>query len=156
MPANQVTLIDTCVFLNLLNVPGSCDRHHEIREEFQLRRDQGEEFVLPITTIIETGNTIVGHGGTDRRAVERFVRALEETIEGRAPWLFREVAWDARFLESLHSGDSTGSSLLNLMSNGLMGTGDVSILVERDQFLEETAYTNVKVWTLDANLSAHS
>lgn len=42
------------------------------------------------------------------------------------------------------------------MSNGLMGTGDVSILVERDQFLEETAYTNVKVWTLDANLSAHS
>ncbi|MDO5500069.1 MAG: hypothetical protein Q4F67_10375 [Propionibacteriaceae bacterium] len=34
--------------------------------------------------------------------------------------------------------------------------GDVAILVERDEFLASTAFTNVKVWTLDGNLGAYS
>ncbi len=64
------------------------------------------------------------------------------------------MAWDPDFVTALIGGDSTGSSLVDLISDKRMASGDVAILVERDRFRNETAYTDVRVWSLDSQLQS--
>ena len=73
-----------------------------------------------------------------------------------APWILREAALDQYFVDELLDGNSTGSDLVTLLGDGRLNTGDVAILVERDQFERKTAHANVEVWTLDEELAAHS
>ena len=62
---------------------------------------------------------------------------------------------DQQFADELLAGNSTGSDLVTLLGDGRLGTGDVAILVERDQFKRKTAHASLEVWTLDSELSAH-
>ena len=47
------------------------------------------------------------------------------------------------------------SEVPTLLGDGRLGTGDVAILVERDQFKQSVAHTGVEVWTFDNELSAY-
>lgn len=156
MPANPVILIDTTVFLNLLRVPGRMDDNEEIRKTFDDFRRESAKFVIPITTLIETGNHIAQCDGDRRGAAERFVRAIEAAREASPPWTIRDVRWGGEFLDALLAGDSTGSDLVTHLASKELGAGDVAILVERDQFLADTAFTDVRIWSLDRRLSAYS
>lgn len=155
MPSMPVWLIDTSVFVEILDVPGKAQQHETVAAEFVARSDAGHRFVLPVTTIVETGNHVAQCAGDRRGAARRFVRALENAQTEDPPWIVRDVKWDPGLLAQLIAGDSTGSSLLDLLSQGRMGTGDVAILVERDEFRASTAYTDVRVWTLERNLGAY-
>jgi hypothetical protein len=150
-----VQFIDTSVLLEILKVPGHSSNHIEITRELESRILDGVTFVLPVTTIIETGNHIAQCDGDRRGAAERFVRALELARTATPPWIVRDVAWDAVFLDSFVRGDSTGSDLLTHLSNRTLGSGDVAILVEREQFTKSVA-ADVTVWTLDNLLSSFS
>lgn len=50
-----VQFIDTSVLLEFLDVPGHNGRHAEITAEMERRIAHNVTFVLPVTTIIETG-----------------------------------------------------------------------------------------------------
>jgi len=69
-----------------------------------------------------------------------------------------EVQWDGVFLQTFLDGDGTGESWVNLASRGAIGGGDLSILVERQQYCERTgrALSVVGIWTLDKELAARS
>ena len=69
-----------------------------------------------------------------------------------------EVQWDGVFLQTFLDGDGTGESWVNLASRGAIGSGDLSILVERQQYCERTgrALSVVGIWTLDKELAARS
>lgn len=67
MPDNTVWFIDTPVFLELLDIPGRASQHEEIGRAFVARADRGDEFILPVTTIVETGNHVAQCRG-DRAA----------------------------------------------------------------------------------------
>lgn len=54
----NVRFIDTSVMMNLLEVPGKCADAQIIKEEFRQIIDNKEGLILPIATIIETGNHI--------------------------------------------------------------------------------------------------
>lgn len=153
-----VTLVDTSVLCHLLQVPGlgTAEEFTAARDELQARMAAGQSFVLPITTIIETGNHIAGIKVGDRRgAAERFVALIRavrnDTVKG---WLVHELAWDAGFLDALCDGASTGEPFVDLAGGGLLGTGDVAILAERDRFRGGRAHLDVGIWTLDAGLAA--
>jgi len=156
MPANPVVFIDTSVFANLIEVNGRCDERESVLAEFDRFSKLGAKFVLPITTVIETGNLIFYSSGDRRPAAQRLVQALQAAREANPPWTVRAVNWDDDFVSALIGGDSTGSSLVDLISEKRLATGDVGILVERDQFLAETAFTDVRVWSLDAQLRSLS
>ncbi len=156
MPTNPVLLIDTSVFLNLLEVPGRCDHAVEAKAEFERLRRAGAKFLIPVTTLIETGNFIAQVRGDRASAAARFLRAVEAARQDNPPWTVRGVSWDAAFLEDLLGGDSTGSTLEQLMSSGTFGVGDVAILIERDRFRAGTAYTDVRIWTFDQHLAAYT
>lgn len=153
MPA-KVTFIDTSVLCELLAVPGMCSQHDDIRTEFELRGDDGQQFVIPITAVIETGNHIAQSAGDRRAAAERFVGFLAAAGASESPFTVHRLGWDDEFLRELCAGNATGQPFIDL-ANARMGAGDVAILVERDRFKRDSAYTHVQVWTLDEALGAY-
>ncbi len=152
-----VRFIDTSVLCNLVDVPGRNQHREEVRAEFEeLVREGSTRFVIPVTTVIETGNHIANAGGDRRAAAERFERFLAQAARDDAPWQLHAVTWDARFLDTLRSGAGTGSTLVDHLGNGTMGSGDLAILCELDAFRARTRFTAVEVWTLEATLAAYS
>lgn len=80
MTRPRVEFIDTSVFCHIIAVPGRSSEEDTkaFGEEFVRRHAQeGVRFVLPITTIIETGN-FIQPCTTGRR------EAAEATVPGRA------------------------------------------------------------------------
>jgi hypothetical protein len=151
------TFVDTSVLCELLEVPGksSPQRAAALKEEADRRHRDGERFVIPITTVIETGNHIAQADGNRFEVAGRLVRLLELAVAGQSPWRVLQTRLGPEFLLALCAGDSTGQSLQALAA-ARVGTGDVALLVERDQLLVGSAAASVKVWTLDAGLAAQA
>ena len=152
-----VRFVDTSVLCNLLDVPGRNQHRDEIRAEFEaLVREGSTRFVIPVTTVIETGNHIANADGDRRAAAERLDRLLAQAARDDAPWQLHAVTWDARFLDALRAGASTGSTMVDHLGNATMGTGDLAILCERDEFLRRSSFRSAEVWTLEATMAAYS
>jgi hypothetical protein len=151
----KVTFIDTSILCELLEVPckHSTEGSASIQQELVLRIDDGERFVIPITAVIETGNHIAQCSGDRFEISGRLVRLLEQARGSNAPFVVNETAWDESFLERLCAGDSTHESLQDLAAKRV-GAGDIAILVERDRFVERSAFSkgSISVWTLDVAL----
>jgi hypothetical protein len=152
---SRVTLIDTSILCELLQVPDKCQQHADVHEEFVKRADAGEQFIIPITAVIETGNHIAQASSGRRSAAERLERFLDLARSSTVPFVLNTTSWDDAFLTALCDGDSTGQSLIDLLGNGQMGAGDITILVERDQFQARSALQKIGIWTLDAVLGAY-
>lgn len=153
----RVQFIDTSVLCHLLEVPGrtsdvvAADTQRLFRERF----DAGVRFVLPITTIVETGNFIAQCGGDRRSAAQRFDRALAAAASESPPWLIHDVAWNSEFVNDLLAGNATGTSLIEHFTAKTLGAGDLTILVERDRYAATRSFDTVEIWTTDAGLSAY-
>jgi predicted nucleic acid-binding protein len=156
MPTNPVIFIDTTVLAALLRVPGRDENAAELQNEFKQLQADGAKFVIPMTSIIETGNLIANGPGDRRAAAGRLAEAIEAARSQSPPWTIRDVSWDDRFLAALLDGDSTGSDMVTNLGNGIMGNGDLAILVERDRFRQESAFGDIRVWSTDGHLRAHS
>lgn len=152
-----VTFIDTSVLCNILDVPMMCEASAAVKTEASARLAAGERFVLPVTAVIETGNHIANVKQGDRRAAaERFVGLIEAVRAGAANWVLHEIEWDTTFLAALCEGSTTGQPIVDLAGNGLLGAGDVAILVERARFQARSAHLDVRIWTLEATLGAYA
>jgi hypothetical protein len=153
----HVQFIDTSVLCNLLAVPGRISLPvKEIQQEFVARFDAGTRFVLPITTIVETGNFIAQCTGDRRGAAQRFCDALRAAASRTPPWLIAETAWDSQFITELLAGNGTSTSMVDHFTHKTLGSGDLTILVERDRYAAGRALDSVEVWTLDSKLDAYA
>lgn len=83
-----VCLIDTSIFVEILNVPMKAQRHIETLQQLEQRIQAGESLFLPMATILETGNHIGqnGDGGTRRSCAERFIQQVDAALAGRSPF----------------------------------------------------------------------
>ncbi len=149
----KVTLIDTSVLCELLQVPGKCEpeRKAEMWDEVDVRSAEGERMVLPVTALVETGNNIVQCGG-DRHVAERLASFLGLALQADSPFFVPQLAFGRDFVAALAGGASTGQSLAQLATHKV-GTGDLAILVQRDQLLAGGDFEAVDVWTLDHGLA---
>jgi hypothetical protein len=153
----DVRFVDTSVLCDLLKVPGKCQKHEEVLAELEALVKSGVQLVLPIGSVIETGNHIAQAAGSGRRAsAEAFVKVLRLTANGGAPWVLHSVAWDGRMLELICDGPEQVGAFVDIAGNGTMGAGDVAILAECALFSARTAGVDVKVWTHDVNLAAYT
>jgi hypothetical protein len=155
MQGPNVLFIDTSVLCNLLQVPGRCDQAEEMQRLYYEHLESGVGFVLPITSIIETGNLIQQCTGDRYAAANRFRVALEAAAQSSPPWLIHRMNWNEEFITALIAGDSTGSTLVHHFTNKLLGAGDLSILVERDLYAARRAVGSVEIWTIDEKLDAY-
>ena len=149
----KVTLIDTSILCELLQVPGKSEptRKAEMWDEVDVRSDEGERMVLPVTALIETGNHIVQCGGDRHVVAKRLVDFLQLVLQADSPFLVPELDFGRQFVAALAGGASTGLTLAQLAAEKV-GTGDVAILVQRDQLLAGGDFDAVEVWTLDQGL----
>ncbi len=152
-----VTMVDTSVLCELLQVPGKSSPAvgAELLDEVDRRWRAGERFVIPITTVIETGNHIANSSGDRFALAGRFVQLLRVAISEQSHWRVLQTRLGPEFLASLCDGDSTGKSL-EALASARVGAGDVAILVEREQFRAMTAVRKVQVWTRDVGLATHA
>ena len=155
MTLARVVFVDTSVILRLIGMDGD-DRAKDAAVEFEERRERGQRLILTVTALIEAGNRVARQPIGRRVLAEQLKKLIEAANAPNAPWILREAALDRHFVDELLNGNSTGSDLVTLLGDGRLGTGDVAILVERDQFKKKTAHAGVDVWTLDDELSAHS
>ena len=109
MPS-RVLIIDTSVLCCLLAVPGkeTCgsgkERWDKSRIEGLLANEQGSTLVLPLATIIETGNHIAQAPGDRFTIATEFAKYLAATADGASPWAaFTEqaVLWGSDKLRNL-------------------------------------------------------
>ncbi|MGY1994312.1 hypothetical protein [Mycolicibacterium fortuitum] len=158
MTRPRVEFIDTSVFCHIIAVPGrsTADDTKSFGEEFVRRHAQeGVRFVLPITTIIETGNFIQQCTTGRREAAERFRKALELAAEDDAPWVVHDLDWNGEFIREVVAGNGTGTSLVEHFTAQTLGAGDLTILVERDRYQKKRAFASVGIWTTDTKFTSY-
>jgi hypothetical protein len=143
----SICLIDTSVFCNLLRIP-NCDQDHvEVLAQLRLLIEQNVTLLLPLASVVETGNHIAqqGDGGLRRQTAERFVAKVTDAIEGNAPWTttpFFEPqqlrTWLAEFPEHAMRGISMG---------------DLSVIKEWERQCVLHPLRRVTIWSLDGHLA---
>jgi len=151
-----VIFIDTSVFCNLIPVPGRAQDEAHVRGELKTRLERGDQFILPITAVIETGNFIAQlHDGGQRRATaSTFEAILRLVCNDQAPWILHDVSWNRPFLERFLDGAETGQAYVGHAQNKV-GAGDLCILTERAEYVQRTR-VRTEIWTLDGALGAHN
>lgn len=162
-PARRIVeFVDTSVLLELLEVPGKAQRPDEVRSELRDRLRRRQDLVLPTAAVIETGNHIhhVANGDQRRSCAQRFAATLEMSARGDAPWVLHDATWDSAVLDRIRTGCSTGVGLVDHATRGRaggLGTGDLSVLAERDLHREtrvDRQSVDVRVWSADRLLES--
>ena len=85
---STICLIDTSIFLNLLNVPNRNQSKTKVAADFETYIQADCRFLLPVATILETGNHIAqnGDGTLRRKTAQNFVKTIKSSFSGDAPW----------------------------------------------------------------------
>ena len=145
----SVVLIDTSVFCNLVPVPGLDQDAAAVLAAFEQHIQERVTLLLPMTTVLETGNHI-GHlpqGRLRRTTAQAFCRLVLDAIEGTAPWTptpFWEIdamrVWLNEFPDAAMSGK---------------GMGDLSIVKEWERQGELNRLRRVSIWSLDGHLQGY-
>ncbi len=153
-----ICIIDTSVFLNILNVPGRNNDAARVNQQFDQFIELGCAFILPIATIIETGNHIAqnGDGGTRRDTAQRFCFAIKGTFTGEAPWRTVEfpngqevAAWIDEF------PDQAGRNKSATKTGEGTSFGDLCIIKDFERCVARTPMTEVFIWSLDSDLQQY-
>ncbi|MCI3945776.1 hypothetical protein K0038_02819 [Pseudomonas syringae] len=143
-----VCLIDTSIFVEILNVPMKAQQHTETLQQLEQRILSGEALFLPMATILETGNHIGqnGDGGTRRKCAEHFVEQVQAALKGRSP--FKAIS----FLQE----DELSAWLLEFPEHAMRGSGlgDLSIIHDWRRLCSLNPSRRVYIWSEDIHLSS--
>jgi hypothetical protein len=151
---SSICLIDTSIFLEILNVP-NCNQHRaSVLEDFETYSQLGFTFLLPMATILETGNHIAqnGNGTIRRKTALRFVKEVKDAFTGIAPWRPTTFPSTAEILEWIDEFPDEAKK--NKAPNKQEGTsfGDLSIIKEFYKSCNIFSMSEVFIWSLDSDL----
>ena len=155
----RVVFVDTSVMTCLLDVPGKNQDREEVIPQYQQYVDGGVTMILPVTSVVETGNHIaqLADGRLRREAAIRFDRTLAKVESGVAPWIPNELTWDPAMVGRLRNSEVAGDDLVERLAQKV-GAGDCMILAERAEYSERSKIQleDITVWALDDGLAARS
>jgi hypothetical protein len=157
MGMSSVCLIDTSVFLNILNVPRCNQDRALVLHDFKLYSEASCIFLLPMATIIETGNHIAqnGDGNIRRQTAQRFVEQVKAAFNGEAPWKPSQFPQTEEILLWIDQFPALAGK--NKAPNKQEGTsfGDLSIIQEFHKACNRFPMTEVFIWSLDSDLKTY-
>jgi hypothetical protein len=154
----DIVLLDTSVYLNVLDVPGFNQNRDDILNQFQVRVQNSDYFLLPMATIWETGNHIADlpDGGRRRQFAQTLVKAVQDALQGNAPYRTtyfpdREVfmSWLADF------PDYAQRNKTDRQTREGVSLSDLSIIKEWEQTRDRHSMSRVLIWSLDADLAGY-
>lgn len=147
----NVRFIDTSIMCNLLEVPKLCDDKERVKKEWTEVLDRKETLIMPLATIIETGNHIahIPDGNARYTVTMKFKEFLEKTAESKAPWTLYGNALEQKEIKYI------AENLEQFTVPG-MGVGDMTIIYAYEKYLrEEPAIGTIMIWSTDEHLAAY-
>ncbi|MFL0807432.1 MAG: hypothetical protein K6L60_09105 [Oceanobacter sp.] len=155
---SAICLMDTSIFLNLLDVPNRNSEREQIELDFVEYRKLDCQFILPMATIIETGNHIAqnGDGGTRRSTAQSFCKHVKAAFTGEAPYQVSEFPSSDEVLKWLdtfpsHAGQNKSP---NKTTEGT-SFGDLSIIQEYEKCRRRFPMSEIFIWSLDSDLARY-
>lgn len=155
---SDIVLLDTSVYLNVLDVPGFNQDRDNILDDFAVRVKRGDYFLLPTATIWETGDHIADL--TDGRLRRQFAQSLVEQVtqafNNNAPFRTTYFPDSEVFLRWL--GDFPDYAQRNKSDRQTregVSLSDLSIIKEWEQTRDRHAMSRVLIWSLDRDLAAY-
>jgi hypothetical protein len=108
----RVLILDTTVLCCLLKIPGKDIAgpdddhwdHDRISELLELNEGEGSTFVLPLATLIETGNHIAQASQRRYELAQSFASIIRKAADATSPWAAfadQENLWGTRKLNEL-------------------------------------------------------
>jgi hypothetical protein len=153
-----ICLIDTSVLLNILNVPGRNSDVIQVIKDYGVYVDLGVTFILPMATIIETGNHIAqnGNGAVRRATATRFCEAVAGAFNGEAPWQPSEFPNSAEITSWIHEyPNHAGQNKSPTKTAEGTSFGDLSIIKEYEKCRSKFSMSEIFIWSLDSDLALY-
>lgn len=146
----KVHFVDTSVLCNLLDVPNKNNDAEKVRCELAQIIAAGEILILPVVSIIETGNHIahIDNGQIRRSVAQKFAEYLRDTAEGVAPWRISPFGWNPDVLKIF-------AEKFPELAMCEIGIGDLSIINEFHQYKASTPGVSVRIWSTDTHLQGY-
>lgn len=145
---SAICLIDTSIFLEILDVPMKATNHEHVLLELQRKIENRDTLFLPMATILETGNHIAqnGDGGQRRICAINFVSQVSKALNGQSP--FKPIS----FLEE----EQLQQWLLEFPDYAMIGNslGDLSIIHDFQRFCRQSPRREIYIWSQDSHLSS--
>ncbi|PWB30266.1 hypothetical protein DCO47_20250 [Pseudomonas sp. NDM] len=154
----SICLIDTSIFVNLLNVPGLNQAAVQVGADFREYANNSCTFILPMATILETGNHIAqnGDGRLRRQTAQRFCDAVRDAFEDEPPYRLSEYPNTREILEWLAEfPDKAGRNKSPTRTGEGTSFGDLSIIKEYERCLDRFPMSEIFIWSLDGDLEAY-
>ena len=146
---SAIVLVDTSVFLNILNVPGKNQNRQNVIGSFQKMIETGDHLLLPMAAIIETGRHIahLADGRQRYRYAQVFVVQIKQALDGDAPWQPTNFPKKETIL----------SWLSDFPDNAMRGLSlaDFSIVKEWEKACTRHPMSRVRIWALDEHLDGY-
>lgn len=155
---SAIVLLDTSVYLNVLDVPDNNQHRDEIFREFGKRLKQDDHFLLPMATIWETGNHIadLDNGGSRYRFGKLLVDQVTAAVNGDAPYRPTHFPEQQEFLEWLADFPQYAkrSKSAKKVREGV-SLSDLTIIKEWERTRRLNPMRQVLIWSLDADLAGY-
>lgn len=148
----NVRFIDTSVLVNILDIPRMNQHRQQVIEEFKLIiTDANENLILPLATIIETGNHIahIPDGNIRRDKAKQFSEFLKKTASDEAPWQY--------YGKELNK-DDLNKLAIDFPDHAMRetGIGDLSIIRAYEKYQEDiTGINRIMIWSVDRHLQGY-
>lgn len=155
---SDIVLLDTSVYLNVLDVVGWNQDRVAVLDEFASRVQNGDYFLLPMASIWETGNHIakLPDGGRRRQFAQTLVEDVSRALNGNAPYRpthFPErdefLRWLSEFPDNAQKNKSVSKP------NEGVSLADLSIIKEWERTCFLHSMTRVLIWSLDSDLGSY-
>ncbi|PWK14815.1 hypothetical protein [Tumebacillus permanentifrigoris] len=156
---SKVLVIDTSMLCCWLRVPGkeTCGTTEDkwdyprVDEKIQQELRTGSTtLVLPLATILETGNHIAQSAGGDRYNIAKgLAELMMKAADGLSPWAAftdQSILWGTEGLKQL-------AEKLPMMASQSISIGDATITAVADHYAK--ARYHVEIFTGDAGLKAY-
>lgn len=155
---SDIVLLDTSVYLNVLDVPGRNQQREEVFNIFEARARSGDHFLLPMATIWETGNHIsrLNTGALRRQYALQLSAGVQAALNGDAPFrttYFPDSRVFAQWLNDFPDYAQRNKSPAKTTEG--VSLSDLSIIQEWEQTRERHSMSRVLIWSLDSDLAAY-
>lgn len=155
--AKNIFFIDTCILLEILQVPQKFnikDSETHTRLLRERSTDKNSLIIMPISVIVETGNHINQIQDPTRRTdcYNKYIDILERITKGKVPWQLFGYDYQNQDLDRI-------IDLSKNLFTYKVGMGDIFILYSFNKYLEtlpgDRSY-NIEIWTKDKHLESYS
>lgn len=155
---SDIVLLDTSVYLNVLDVPGRNQERVQVLDAFRARVLNGDHFLLPMASIWEAGNHIsrLSTGALRRQYALKLTENVQAALNGEAPFrttYFPDRDTFAQWLNAFPDFAQRNKSPQKTTEG--VSLSDLSIIKEWEQTRDRHAMSRVLIWSLDIDLAAY-